>query len=125
MLYKFRNKRTELLNRDKTPHGFLTGQLVYLYHPRGAYLQTGSRKIKCEFVGPLVIFRTISPNLFMLMSLDGLVYPHLIEETRLKPGFIRTVVGNVSTLAELKQVLRTGNLLKQPLVQNDPHVLQH
>ena len=36
------------------------------------------------------------------MSLTGQIYPHLIEETRLKPGSIWTSKGNVSTLAELK-----------------------
>jgi hypothetical protein len=29
----------------------------------------------------------------------------LVEETRLKPGYVRTSQGNVSTLAELKRVI--------------------
>ena len=40
--------------------------------------------------------------------LDGVVYPHLVEETRLKPGVIQTTKGNVYTLAQLRQVLSTG-----------------
>jgi hypothetical protein len=48
------------------------------------------------------------------MSLDGIVYPQLIEETRIKPGQIRTTQGNVSTLADLKQVIRTGFKIKTP-----------
>ena len=107
-IQKFRSDRTDMFNRDKTFQGFRTGQIVYLFHPRGAQLQTGSRKIKCEFVGPLVIYRTVGPNLFMLMSLDGLVYPHLVEETRLKAGHIRTTKGNVTTLAQLRQALQTN-----------------
>ena len=39
------------------------------------------------------------------MSLDGVVYPHLVEETRWKPGAIWTTKGNVYTLAQLRQVL--------------------
>ena len=42
------------------------------------------------------------------MSLDGVVYPHLVEETRLKPGAIWTTKGNVYALAHLRQVLSVG-----------------
>ena len=42
------------------------------------------------------------------MSLDGQIYPHLIEETRLKPGTVWTSKGNVTTLVELRQALSTG-----------------
>ena len=70
--------------------GFYKGQIVYMYLPSEAITQTGSRKIRCTFVGPLVIYKTVSPNQFLLMSIDGTVYPRLVEETRLKPGFIRT-----------------------------------
>jgi len=107
-IQKFRDKRTEMWNKDRKQHYFSIGQLVYVHIQAGAMLQTGSQKITCHFVGPLVIYKAVSPNQFLLMSLDGMVYPHLIEETRLKPGHIRTSAGNVSTLADLKQVLRTG-----------------
>jgi hypothetical protein len=111
-LQQFKDKRLELANKNKIPQSYNVGQLVYLYSPRGALLQTGTRKIACHFVGPLVIYKAISPNQFLLMSLDGIVYPHLIEETRIKPGNIRTTQGNVSTLADLKQVIRTGFKIK-------------
>jgi hypothetical protein len=104
-IQKFRDERTELMNAEKEMHFFSSGQIVYLYQPKGSILQTGSRKIQCHFVGPLVIYKTLAPNQFILMSLDGKIYPHLIEETRLKPGYIRTSQGNVSTLAELKRVI--------------------
>jgi hypothetical protein len=107
-LQKIRNDRTQILNEDKDYHFFNVGQLVYLWLPKGAILQAGSRKIACSFVGPLVVYKAISPNQFILMSLDGFIYPHLIEETRMKPGIIRTSEGNVSTLAELKHVIRLG-----------------
>ena len=59
-----------------------------MYQARGSIVQTGSKKIACYFVGPLVIYKVVGPNQFLLMSLIGQVYPHLIEETRLKPGSI-------------------------------------
>ena len=106
-LQKFRDNRLDLQNKDKKFHGYTVGQIVYMYHPRGSLLQTASKKIKCEFVGPLAIYKCVSPNQFLLMSLDGYLYPFLIEETRIKPGFIPTTRGNVSHLAELKKIIRS------------------
>ena len=107
-LYQFRDKRTEMQNKDREIHRYQVGDLVYLYQPKGSILQSGTRKFTCHFVGPLVIHQAVSPNLFFLMSVDGMVYPHLIEETRIKPGCIRTHLGNVTTLASLRHILRTG-----------------
>ena len=45
------------------------------------------------------------------MSLDGVVYPYLVEETRLKPGVIRTTKGNVLTLPALRQMVKSGYML--------------
>ena len=106
-LQKFRDNRLALQNKDKEFHGYTVGQIVYMYHPRGSLLQTASKKIKCKFVGPLAIYKCVSPNQFLLMSLDGYLYPFLVEETRIKPGFIPTTRGNVSHLAELKKIIRT------------------
>ena len=41
------------------------------------------------------------------MSLDGLIYPHLIEQSRLKAGTIWTTKGNVNNLADLRKALST------------------
>ena len=107
-LQRFRSARTDLWNRNKVPHAFEAGQIVYLYQAKGTIVHTGSRKIACYFVGPLVIYKAVSPNQFILMSLSGQVYPHLIEESRIKPGSIWTTKGNVNTLAQLKAVLSAG-----------------
>ena len=102
-LQKFRDNRLALQNKDKEFHGYTVEQKVYIHHPRGSLLQTASKKIKSEFVGQLTIYKCVSPNQFLLMSLDGYLYPFLVEETRIKPGFIPTTRGNVSHLAELKK----------------------
>ena len=106
-LQKFRDNRLALQNKDKEFHGYTVGHIIYMYHPRGSLLQAASKKIKCEFVGPLAIYKCVSPNQFLLMSLDGYLYPFLVEETRIKPGFIFTTRGNVSHLAELKKIIRS------------------
>ena len=107
-LQKFRSERTDLLNKNKEYHAYEVGQIVYMYQAKGSIVQTCSCKIACYFVGPLVIYKAIGPNQFLLMSLTGQIYPHLIEETRLKPGSIWTSKGNVSTLAELKGALHVN-----------------
>ena len=113
-LQKFRDNRQSLLNRDKTYHGYTAGQIVYLYFPgKTAMLHTGSRKIRCNFVGPLAIWKCVSPTQFILMSLDGKLYPYLIEENRIKPGFIRTTKGNVTSMSGLRQVVKSGELLEE------------
>ena len=104
-LQKHRTRRTQLANQGKSIKTYAEGQIVYLYNPAGARLQTGSRKICCKFIGPLVIYQCLSDTQFLVMSLDGKLYPYVIEVTRLKPGFIQTAKGAVSTLAELKSVL--------------------
>ena len=83
-----------------------------MYNPSGSQLQTGSRKIQCYFIGPLAIYKFISPNQFLLMSLDGILYPMIVEEARLKPGLVATHKGPVRNMSELKkaaQLMYTNN----------------
>ena len=112
MLIKFRDKRFEIMNRDREFQGYTSGQLVYLFCPSNSTLATNRRKFTCQFVGPLAIWKCFSPTQFVLMSLDGVVYPYLVEETRLKPGVIRTTKGNVFTLPALRQMVKSGYMLK-------------
>ena len=85
-LEKFRSARLDLLSKDRKPHSFQVGQFVYMFQAKGAIIQSSSRKINTYYVGPLVIYKAIGPNQFLLMSLDGIIYPKLIEESRLKAG---------------------------------------
>ena len=72
-LQMFRSQRLDLLNKDREYQAFEVGQIVYMYQARGSIVETGSRKIKCNYIGPLVIFKAEGPNQFLLMSLDGLI----------------------------------------------------
>ena len=40
------------------------------------------------------------------MSLDGILYPVIVEEARLKPGLIPTHKGPVRTLSELRNAAK-------------------
>ena len=71
----------------------------------------GSKKLICHYVGPLAIWKCLSPTQFILMSLDGVIYPFLVEETRLKPGHIRSSGGPISTMAQLRKLIKEGYVL--------------
>ena len=81
---------------------------MHVYQARGSFVETGSRKIKCSYIGPLIIFKVVEPIQFLLMSLDGLIYPHLIQQSCMKAGTIWTTKGNVNNLADLQKALSTG-----------------
>ena len=114
-LQKFRSQRLDMLNRNRQYHAFEICQIVYMYQARGSMVQTSSIKIACFFVGHLVIYKAVGPNQFLLTSLDGQIYPHLTEETRLKQGTIWISKGNV----ELRQALSTGLKIK---AKQDSHI---
>ena len=58
-LQKFRSQRLDMLNKDKKYQSFEIGQIVYMYQARGSIIETGSRKIKCNWIGPLVIYKAV------------------------------------------------------------------
>ena len=95
-----------IMNKDREHYGFTVRQIVYMYNPSGSQLQTGSRKIQCCFVGPLAIYKCISSNQFLLMSLDGVLYPMVVEVARLEPGLVPTHKGPARTMSELKNAAK-------------------
>ena len=107
-LQRFRSQRLDLLNKDREYQAFEVGQIVYMYQARGSIVETGSRKIKCNYIGPLIIFKAVGPNQFLLMSLDGLIHPHLIEQLYLKAGTIWRTKGNENNLADPRKALSNG-----------------
>ena len=72
-----------IMNKDRQPHGFTVGQIGYMYNPSGGKLQTGSRKIQCHFVGPLAIYKCISPNQFLLVT-GWSIIPHGCRRSQIK-----------------------------------------
>ncbi len=103
-MQKYRDKKVDMQNRDREPSAFQVGQLVHMFQPRGSFLNTRSRKIRCKYVGPLVIYKAISDTQFLLMTIDGMVYPHLVEETRLKAVTLHSSQGPIRTLAQLRKL---------------------
>ena len=112
-LVGFRDCRSELLNKDKTHHGFFIGQIVYALIPGGCPTQTASQKVKINCVEPLVIMNCLSPNEFELMTIDKQKFRGIFEETMLRPGWLRTPEGPVNNFADYLRIVK-------PLLQ--PHV---
>ena len=68
-------------------------------------LRTCSRKVAIKYVGPLVVYKTVDPHNYLLMTIDAQFMRELFEHERLKPAIIKTDKGNVNTLSTLKKVI--------------------
>ena len=64
-------RQLALLNKDQEYLQYNSGDLVYLISPLTSQLRTTSRKIMMKYVGPLVVYKTIDPHNYLLMTLDG------------------------------------------------------
>ena len=93
MLIRFRDKRLEVINRDREFHGYNSGQIVYTFFTGYSHLTSSKKKFTCQFVGLLAIWKCFILNKFVMMPLDGAIYSYLVEESKLKTGVIRTTKG--------------------------------
>ena len=84
---------------------------MYLISPLTSQLRTASRKIMVKYVGPLVVYKIVDPDYYLLKTLDGKLLQGLFEHERIKPAVIRTTEGNVTNLAHLKQIVSIGMLV--------------
>ena len=91
-----------MINKDRTFFHYKSRDLVYIIFLLTSQLHTASHKVAIKYVGPVVIYKTIDPHNYLLMTLDGRILRGLFEHERLKPTNIRTNQGNVQKLAQLK-----------------------
>ena len=85
-----------------------------MFQAKEIMVQSFSRKINIYYVGPIVIYKAIGPNQFLLMSLNGIIYPKLIEELQLKTGSLWTHKRKVTTLAEPRHALGPNMTIESP-----------
>ena len=78
---------------------------MYLMSPLTSHLRTASRKVAIRYVDPLVIYKIVDPQNYLLMTMDGKLLRGVFEHERLKPAVLKTNEGNVSTLPALKRVM--------------------
>ena len=84
-------------NLPTPPETFQEGQLVYLLAPSAATLRTKTRKCRADFVGPLVVNKTLDQTHYILNDLQGRILIGVFHINRLKKVTVRTPSGTVST----------------------------
>ena len=105
MPQNFEMKCLALINKDREYFQYNSRDLVYLIPPLTTQLRTSSRKKAIKYVGPLVTYKIVDPQNYLLMTIDGKLLHGLFEHKRLKPAIIKTDKGNVTTLSALKRVM--------------------
>ena len=89
----------------------IVGDLTYIISPLTHQLRTTSRKVTIKYVGPLVTYKVVDPNNYLLMTLEGKIVRGLFEHERLKPATIRKSHSNVNNLVQLTQALTIGMII--------------
>lgn len=101
---KVQNKQAEeQMKKVKNPTNFVAGMLIYLLSPSHSALQTNTRKIRMDFVGPLAIKAMLDRNHATLQTLQGRQVHGIFHVNRLKIAWIRTRLGITNNLKDIKQ----------------------
>ena len=108
ILLNFKSKRLSMINKDRAFFQYKGRDLVYIISPLTSQLHTALHKVSIKYVGPVVIYKIIDPNNYLVMTLDGRILRGLFEHERLKPMDIRISQGSVQNLAQLKQIMNVG-----------------
>ena len=108
ILLNFKSKRLAMINKDRAFFQYKGEDLVYIMSPLTSQLCTASCKVTIKYVGPVVIYKSVDPHNYLLVTLNGRIWRELFEHKRLKPMNIRTSQDNVQNLAQLKQIMNTG-----------------
>ena len=102
-----------MINKNRDFFQYNSSDLVYIISLLLSQLHTASRKVMIRYVGPVVIHKIIDPHNYLVMTLDGKILRVLIKDERLKLVNIRTNLGNIQNLAQLKQVINAGLKIKK------------
>ena len=70
LLQDFRSKKLAMINKERSFFQYNNGDLVHIISPLTSQLQTLSRKVAIKYVGPLVIYKHIDPDNYLLIILD-------------------------------------------------------
>ena len=107
------------LEKVKKPLRIKEGNLVYLISPTVSNLQTGMRKFKADWIGPLVVSEVIGHDLATLSDLEGRPLHGVFHFNRLKQGYIRLEKGVASTLNELRKEYNKQEMRLLPRATED------
>jgi len=99
--YKVRNKEM-----------FVEGQIIYLLSPTSSSLQTTSKKLRLDWVGPLIIHEKVDPTHCILSDLEGKILKSTYHINRIKAGFIRCSGEPISNISKLRE--KISGVAKSP-----------
>ena len=83
LLQNFKSKRLAMINKDRAFFQYNSGDLSYIICPLTGQLYTASRKIMIKYVGPVVIYKDITPHNHLLMTLVGKILRGLLKHEKL------------------------------------------
>ncbi len=86
--------------------GFFKGQLVLLYFPDGATLQTNTRKFVRPWIGLVVIKAILDTTHYMIADWTGRLAPVIVHRNRLKSYSLQAGLGEIVSIQELQEVFR-------------------
>ena len=89
-------------SQPRSPEIFQEGQLVYMLAPSKASLNTKTKKCRADYIGPLVINKTLDETHYVLSDLQGRVLIGVYHVNRLKAANVRTPTGTASTYDQLR-----------------------
>jgi hypothetical protein len=90
------------------------GQLVYFLMPSNSNLNTNTRKFVVSYIGPVKIKEVLDPNHVILEDLSGRLITGVHHVKRIKPAYIRSKSGAISTEEELRRELYESNTAEKP-----------
>ena len=93
---------------------YSVGQLVYLFKPTSSALTANSRKIRAEWVGPLVIHSVLDRTHYTLATLEGKLLADVFNYNRLKACFIKPSgqTKHITYINQLREALNNPVALK-------------
>ena len=62
-----------MINKDSGNFQYKGGDLVYITSPLTGQLRTNSWKIAVKYIDPVVVYKIVDPNNYLLMTLDGII----------------------------------------------------
>ena len=79
IFFNFKSKRLAMINKDGGFFQYNSGDLIYIISPLTSQLCIASCKVAIKYVGPVVVYKIIDPQNYLLMTLDGKFLRGLFE----------------------------------------------
>ena len=112
------------LRKYSDHENFSVGDLVLVYHPLGSVLQSPSRKLNRNWIGPLRVQTVLDNTHYLCSDWSGKLIPKRFHINRLKQYYMN--LGEIDENGQLKIVQNVNELyevwneLKEDEINSDP-----